>query len=391
MVPSFTEEMFPKAQSRQCPQCGYNGNQRNLPNGLDDSRVAELTNCNDPPNDEERIRLEGIYREGDAYMSILEQRIATTRATLDLLIDEQRRASQEIARSKRLLNPIRRLPTEILSTIFLYCSQPDRSTFLVNGHEPVDEDDPSLDSLDPSNMPWVLTYVCSRWRQIVINASELWVYLRLQFDRYDDHLRYLGALVKYLSRAGKRGIQVHLESTKDIAVHPLLTVLMASSSTWLDFCVSIPYDSVCALNAIHGSLQNLESVGIQVTNWPDEMESLQSWTQNWNAFQFAPKLSSLTVYGSEGIAWPHIPLPWHSLTYLDLMGKTQQAVSLISTAHSLQSCYLSLQSLDITSSSPWCSDSISTFFEHFTFPALIFVHDADGANAHRAACRLFGW
>ncbi|KAG7443451.1 uncharacterized protein BT62DRAFT_872628, partial [Guyanagaster necrorhizus] len=84
---------------------------------------------------------------------------------------------KHIADSKFVLNPVRRLPPEILSHIFLSCIHPDSELLQSNDS---DTDTSLLDSLNIKNSPWNLSYVSSRWRQVALTTPSLWSFIRLQ-------------------------------------------------------------------------------------------------------------------------------------------------------------------------------------------------------------------
>ncbi|KAG7443426.1 uncharacterized protein BT62DRAFT_841374, partial [Guyanagaster necrorhizus] len=117
---------------------------------------------NDAPVCAERAELEAVIREGEQYLAFLQQRISQTQNTLDSLLKEQNRAVKHIADSKLVLNPVHRLPPDILSHIFLLCIFPDS--------EP----------LHITNSPWNLSYVSSRWRQVALTTPSLWSFIGLQ-------------------------------------------------------------------------------------------------------------------------------------------------------------------------------------------------------------------
>ncbi|KAF9458840.1 hypothetical protein BDZ94DRAFT_1123845, partial [Collybia nuda] len=56
------------------------------------------------------------------------------------------------------LSPHKHLPPEVLSTIFVFCTD-NQPTSLPSCH---------------SGLPWVLLQVCSRWRQIALAEHRLW-------------------------------------------------------------------------------------------------------------------------------------------------------------------------------------------------------------------------
>ncbi|PBK84191.1 hypothetical protein ARMGADRAFT_943917, partial [Armillaria gallica] len=127
--------------------------------------MTELFSSNDPPIDPvELATLEAIVRDGDGYLSVLQQRISATRETLEGLLEEQALHVKRVADAKALLNPVRGLPQDILIEIFAACI-PSRIEIAVSNE---------FDCLDTKNAPWVLSQVCASWRSTALATAKLW-------------------------------------------------------------------------------------------------------------------------------------------------------------------------------------------------------------------------
>ena len=94
-----------------------------------------------------------------------EQRIADLKEINSRILDTQKKVLQRLEEydsfvlyQKSLIAPIRRIPPEVLSTIFVAC---------VAGPDP---EQPS----DASELPWVLGKICHLWRRIVLSSPHLW-------------------------------------------------------------------------------------------------------------------------------------------------------------------------------------------------------------------------
>ncbi|KAK0488204.1 hypothetical protein EDD18DRAFT_1021831, partial [Armillaria luteobubalina] len=112
---------------------------------------------NDSPVDSEHMALEAIVCKGETNLSSLPQRIAMVRETLKILLNEQAHTIKHIMDAKSLLNPICRLPGNVLIEIFTAC--------LPECME---------DSLNANRAPWVLSQVCASWRQTALSSTGLW-------------------------------------------------------------------------------------------------------------------------------------------------------------------------------------------------------------------------
>ncbi|PBK84196.1 hypothetical protein ARMGADRAFT_1133257, partial [Armillaria gallica] len=138
-----------------------------MPQSLSPSRITELFSSNNAPLDPERATLNAVTLKGTEYLSVLQQRISTTRETLEALLEEQTRQIKDLADAKALLNPIRKLPKDVLIKIFTACipSHIDDMIYAFPGE---------YDSLDTKNAPWVLSQVCARWRRATLATAKLW-------------------------------------------------------------------------------------------------------------------------------------------------------------------------------------------------------------------------
>ncbi|KAJ7590028.1 hypothetical protein C8J56DRAFT_859543 [Mycena floridula] len=89
------------------------------------------------------------------------------------LLDEQALKRREAQEYRTILHPIRRLPAEILSEIFLDIIDEDLENLA--GFQ----NDRFMSSLDPSAMHWVLSLVSAYWRSVIITFPRLWSTIRL--------------------------------------------------------------------------------------------------------------------------------------------------------------------------------------------------------------------
>ncbi|KAG2035715.1 hypothetical protein BDR03DRAFT_961965 [Suillus americanus] len=94
-------------------------------------------------------------------------------------------------------SPIRRLPTEILSEIFLYCLPEDEH--LVH---------------TPRQAPMLLTKICRRWREVAMSLPMLWCRLQLEVG-YDDWQQRAFCYDFWLKRSGGCPLSLRLKSRTD--------------------------------------------------------------------------------------------------------------------------------------------------------------------------------
>ncbi|KAK0430507.1 hypothetical protein EV421DRAFT_1934084, partial [Armillaria borealis] len=102
----------------------------------------------------------------------------------------------EIAAARRryrsILAPIRRLPQEVLLSIFSLC----RESYF------------GEDSLDPRKFPWFLGHVCHMWRDLVHSSPLLWSSVALM-TQYTSH--YIDMIRYHLGRSGNILLDVFID------------------------------------------------------------------------------------------------------------------------------------------------------------------------------------
>ncbi|KAK0505608.1 hypothetical protein EDD18DRAFT_1129814 [Armillaria luteobubalina] len=321
--------MTTTACGRLCPQCGFAPSESPLPDGISAARVQEMVFCNDAPVGTERTELEAVVREGERYLALLQQRISLTRNTLESLLEEQNRAVKHISDSKSVLNPVRRLPSEILSHIFRSCLPWDG---LLYPSTDVQETITLLDSLNIKNPPWNLSYVSSQWRQAALTTPGLWSYIQLQLRRYKGRRTSLYRLVTYLERSGTQNLTVVIESDRDMSDHPILPVILSTSPRWNGLFVKLPFSALHIFRNVSGSLGALKWLGVRLGGEPIEPVT------TIEAFRFAPQLRELRLMGWNSAICFHdlFHLPWDQITEATVQGNNIQSLAVLRKAPNLR-------------------------------------------------------
>jgi hypothetical protein len=79
--------------------------------------------------------------------------------TMDRSATEQQKLEVSLNEHRSIVAPIRRIPSEMLCEIFLYCLE-DRSDYRA-----------------VEKAPFQLSFVCNKWRRVVISTPQLWSYI----------------------------------------------------------------------------------------------------------------------------------------------------------------------------------------------------------------------
>ncbi|KAG7451711.1 uncharacterized protein BT62DRAFT_940691, partial [Guyanagaster necrorhizus] len=133
--------------------------------------MDELLKSNNPPLPAERIQLKGVIGEGHGFLAGLRERRTQTGAALEALLDEERRVERLIESCKTILCPIRTISDNIVHKIF----------FIYHFEAVVVREE---ESLNGQFVPLVLSQVCRDWRATALSTSQLWSFIRLDFDVY---------------------------------------------------------------------------------------------------------------------------------------------------------------------------------------------------------------
>ncbi|KAK7063856.1 hypothetical protein R3P38DRAFT_2820820 [Favolaschia claudopus] len=240
--------------------------------------------------------------------------------------------------------PIHELPYELLADIMHLALLPPRPTAPNGGR-----------LFFRSAEVMVLCRVCSHWRQIAIQTPQLWVGLTFPITIYPkDEKTTWNATKTFLERSEPLPISVFLYdmASSDDEIAYLLPTLVGAAHRWRSFNMlfnssrgtSPPaLDRVLASGALHGRLENLETLYVNYPNLADGI----------TAFLLAPRLREASIQLRHSSS--HVPiLPWAQLARLELQHDSPQVCFDI-----LASCK-SLVSATVTTDQ-WLDDDVPSF------------------------------
>ncbi|PBK91099.1 hypothetical protein ARMGADRAFT_1166656 [Armillaria gallica] len=200
-----------------CRKCGCKLNSRVADQGPPlEGRLPQLLQSNDAPTDADVIFFE--RKPLSALLSTLKS---------------------DIAQHEKAVHPIRRLPPEVLSEIFLQCIDEGGTENEASRFSEETLLRPKT-SLDPSQCPWTLSKVCSKWRAISLSFPRLWsnIHLYVRDKKPPQSIRTLNL---QLHRSGTHPLKVAFAvslSVKDLP--PITEVLISSCLRWKTVLLSIP-------------------------------------------------------------------------------------------------------------------------------------------------------
>ncbi|PPR00564.1 hypothetical protein CVT24_005468 [Panaeolus cyanescens] len=251
--------------------------------------IRHLYTSNDPPNDEE---VESIVRSIEERQTCLASHFQTPheRVLSDTASNSRSRLPQiaqleeQISQLKSLLSPLRRLPPEILQEIFL-----------INAPRYIPSKFSSSDIWQEDfTLPWALTGVCRKWRNVALSTPELWNTLpHLTFDRFNfhDHKFQHAKFDFILGCTGNLPLHVYIEARTAWLPKkcPVLDLLIKHSDRWETVVIKMTSSTFSHLNRIKNRIPQLR--GLSLTLW-------HSWADNsdvdWDIFAVAPRLTDVS-------------------------------------------------------------------------------------------------
>ncbi|TFK71314.1 hypothetical protein BDN72DRAFT_462329 [Pluteus cervinus] len=201
------------------------------------------------------------------------------------------------------------LPSEIVTDIFQYCT---------SGVGPI------VLPADTAKPPWTLLSVCSDWRDLALEASELWSCMRIDLRSVQDMPKVLGLARTLIQRSGNRPLLISnsanmndpkmyektVQFVQDIVMPAARRLRSLSYEGWVEAIVPL-------LTSPPGSLPILEKFemwGRRLTS-QDDLFKIQA-----TAFQSAPHLRTVVLRAQYNPADPTLlNLSWHQLTTLRIV------------------------------------------------------------------------
>ncbi|KAJ3850959.1 hypothetical protein EV368DRAFT_66155 [Lentinula lateritia] len=160
------------------------------------SPYARILNTNYLPSHAQRREIESFLFGPQQELSRLETEILRVRVILDDLQSQRAEVRQYVKIHRGLLAPIRRLPVEVLTEIFVLCLSTERYP---------------VRSLREA--PLLLTMICRHWREVTLKSPSLWnslhIFLPHDLAKEAVTLRERG-VDQWLTRSGSLPLSLSL-------------------------------------------------------------------------------------------------------------------------------------------------------------------------------------
>ncbi|THU94579.1 hypothetical protein K435DRAFT_798780 [Dendrothele bispora CBS 962.96] len=302
----------------------------------------DLMNSNTAPLQDELDSMRSSLSHAETRLSSIREQIVFTRNSLVQLECEEQKLIKYIADQRTVLNPVRRLPPDILFELFTACL--DSTPVLDLRSSRLTED-----SLDIKSPRWVLGHVCSVWRSVVLSSPSLWSNIKLSITKKNSTFSSRTLLLGlHLQRTQQRPLSVSLYGGYNSLneSHPFLVLLLPTAPRWNALFVAMKTGHISqCLEPAKPFLERLNTLSLlprsihETVTTPAEPVGGAGGPGNGTAgpaaagglgpgtltfpdakrgipdvFSTAPLLRKLQVFHDP----THISIPWSRLTFLRL-------------------------------------------------------------------------
>ncbi|KAK7453571.1 hypothetical protein VKT23_011848 [Stygiomarasmius scandens] len=362
------------------------------------SPFSRLLGTNHAASDDEAREIHQLLARPLEKLDYLNSEITRLETTLSVLKQERDHVEQYIDAHKALLSPARRLPSEILSEIFVHCLPQGRNA-----------------TRSLTDAPLLLGQICRVWREVSLSTPYLWTSLHIAIPDITRDGKYLGKVMEmrtkgvetWLARSGTMlplSVSIYASCRMDRnyvgllppLLKPLFDCLAAQLYRWKEIEIETPVQYTILFKECldlafpgwnHNQLVILNTLSFQGHGSYDGNTSL-------SCLFSAPNLRRISWNGFIG-RMKHTHIISSKLTHLDVCFHdfdliSDQVLGLLSQfSASLQFCRLQchieanmlpraiihfpfLQTLDLSVSAIRQGDvaAIALFFQHLSTPAL---------------------
>ncbi|THU77203.1 hypothetical protein K435DRAFT_878147 [Dendrothele bispora CBS 962.96] len=347
------------------------------PSVIRSQAFRDLENNNELPRNPSF--LEADFRTAISYLAVLDSKIHECQKDLQNLLKERERIDEISRHYRTVLNPVRRIPREVLMEIFRH--------FVGFDEEKLEQERPPK-SLDTKQGPWVIGKVCKEWRATINTESSLWRFVGMDLDSLSriskkelSRLEYL--LITQLNRSKFQPLHLYLtmEQAEPSFDHPILACLLSHCSRWTSLRIRAPYRVFqSTFSFISGNLFSLKLLMLAVVGQ----------SHQWQLSELPPDLSIAFPNRACALETVHVftpsivkfVLPWSTvknIIFRDRAESPEGIEDILRNACSLRACEIDYsyseplpQHLSLATLSVLCLHGSGThhLFDSLTLPNL---------------------
>ncbi|KAJ7728880.1 hypothetical protein B0H16DRAFT_1470269 [Mycena metata] len=287
-------------------------------------RTKEAWSMDFPPTvDYQVAEIAQSLHTARALKDSLSLEITQLRMQLMRMEREEMHATRHILRCEFALAPIRRIPPEVLSQIFLCYSD-----LLGDSH----------DCLDVAHGVWLLGHICSHWRAVALSTPELWTSCNFSCRRGKRNALALVDVRLERTKTRPLCIRFHClhgtsEDQRKSRCLQIMGAFIAHCSQWseLEIKVAPSFYSAKQMDDLRHKIPNLRKLHIIGTFFIDPRLRMNMIT----AFTIAPRLHSVTLESFD--LWSiNVALEWKQLA--SYSGSVQASPMILQDAPNLVDC-----------------------------------------------------
>ncbi|KAK7001325.1 hypothetical protein R3P38DRAFT_3048515 [Favolaschia claudopus] len=297
--------------------------------------------------DDEVPQIRSLLVQPLSRMQEIDTEIADLHNAIDALLTEKATLRSYIRAHRTLIAPIRRIPPEILSEIFVTCLPKERNCVM-----------------SATEAPMLLGRVCSSWRSLSHSIPRLWCRLHIvepelnsawtQLVWEQKYVQRADAAKTWLERSGPYPLSISLtgsdedrramvNSQSSGTTAAILQVLIPFAHRWQNISVQAsPADLECLLSISEQDVPMLTRLHIHRVPSPAGPMQLP-------ALQFlnGRQIAHCSFSGSHGRNILSLPVRWSQLRSLSIGGNgrsltTEAAVKVLSRCPRLETCELTI-------------------------------------------------
>jgi hypothetical protein len=277
------------------------------PNTLDSNNAMDLTG-------HARLRYSKTIADIETDISKLDDEMSRLQMVMDQLAAERQSLEKSLEEHRSIVAPIRRIPLEVLSEIFMFCA--DNSGSNSNSK-----------CFDVTQAPIQLSFVCNKWRRLAISMSHLWSSISLKGGResvLSSGMRHTSLsrrsirtdmLSTWLLRSGSLPLTLSIDASwlEHDALTFCIAIMISHSHRWRDVTFNLDEEHWEMLSAVKGHLPQLERLDVDVLGDDDDDDD-DGFSIPLDIFETAPKLHTITMqYNLDSSDWL---VPWQQLRCL---------------------------------------------------------------------------
>jgi len=277
-----------------------------------------------------------VIMQADTDVALIDQEITHINEVLARVELQRADIYMHGGTHRAFLAAVRRCPNEILSEIFIHCNNIS------------EEGDRMYAGMRKRRMPWLVSDICRRWREVALMTSALWS--DIQVVHSDSAQRVAGMAQQWLQRSDvNHPISLAICSngaSLSNFTNFILPIILPASNRLQNLHLDLLYpDKIHCLSPIKGALSSLDLLRVKLC-----MQSAEK--PICDIFKIAPKLSHVYIeWRGSGFA-----LPWTQLTAISFKSNQNldDCLTIISDCPNLVSCEFEGVARGVAATSQFC-------------------------------------